>query len=135
MRSLKRRMQKSERRTNDDKPHDLKDRTKRFACRIIRLVGSLPKTAAGRVIGTQLLRAGTSVGANWRAAARARSRAEFVAKLGIVLEEADEALYWMELLIEAHLVKKERLRLLMQEGNELTAIAVASINTAKRHKV
>jgi four helix bundle protein len=119
---------------NDDKPHDLKERTKRFACRIIRLVGALPKTAAGRVIGTQLLRAGTSVGANWRAAARARSRAEFVAKLGIVLEEADEALYWMELLIEAHLVKKERLRLLMQEGNELTAIAVASINTARRRK-
>ena len=127
-------MQKAECRMNDDKPHDLKERTKRFACRIIRLVGALPKTAAGRVIGTQLLRAGTSVGANWRASSRARSRAEFIAKLGIVLEEADEALYWMELLIEAHLVKKERLRLLMQEGNELTAIAVASINTARRRK-
>jgi len=126
-------MQKSERRMND-RPHDLRERTKRFACRIIRLVGALPKTAAGRVIGTQLLRAGTSVGANWRAAARARSRAEFVAKLGIVLEEADEVLYWMELLIEADLVKKERVRLLMQEANELTAITVASINTAKRRR-
>ena len=127
-------MQKSERRTKDAKPHGLKKRTQQFACRVIRLVGVLPSTAAGRVIGTQLLRAATSVGANWRAAARARSRAEFVAKLGIVLEEADEALYWMELLIEGDLVKKERLSLLMQEASELTAIAVASINTAKRRK-
>jgi four helix bundle protein len=116
---------------NDAKPHDLRERTKRFACRIIRLVGALPKNPAARVLGNQLLRAGTSVGANWRAAARARSRAEFIAKMGLVEEEVDEASYWMELLAEAPVVKKERLKPLMREADELAAICVSSINTAR----
>ncbi len=112
---------------------DLKLRTKRFALRIIRLVESLPKRPAGHVIGNQLLRAGTSVGANYRAACRGRSRGEFCAKMGIVEEEADECVYWMELLVESGLVREELLTGLMQEANELVAITVSSIMTARRH--
>ena len=85
---------------------DLKDRTKRFALSVIRLCESLPKGKRADVIGRQLLRCGTSVGANYRAACRARSAAEFVAKMGIVEEECDECLYWMELLVEAGLVSE-----------------------------
>ncbi len=113
------------------KPYDLGKRTKQFALRVIRLVEALPKTETGRVIGRQLMRSGTSVGANYRAAARARSRAEFIAKMGIVEEEVDEASYWMELLAEAHVVKKERLEPLMREADELAAICVSSITTAR----
>jgi four helix bundle protein len=111
---------------------ELQERTKRFAVRVIRLVGSLPASRAGDVIGKQLLRSGTSVGANYRAACRARSSSEFCAKLGIVEEEADESIYWMELLIEANMVKKERLKELMSEANELVAVTVSSIRTARR---
>ena len=110
---------------------DLKDRTKQFALRIMRLHRSLPRREDARVIGRQLLRSGTSVGANYRAACRARSRAEFVAKLGIVLEEADETVFWLELLQESEIVSARKLGPLVREASELTSIFVASICTAK----
>jgi four helix bundle protein len=113
---------------------ELKQRTKQFALRVVRLVEALPRGQTADVLGRQLLRSGTSVGANYRAACRAKSTADFVAKMGIVEEEFDESVYWMELLVEAGIVKVERLESLMKEGNEILAITVASINTAKKHK-
>ncbi|MGZ3380501.1 MAG: four helix bundle protein [Isosphaeraceae bacterium] len=98
---------------------------------MIRLVESLPRTSTGNVIGRQLLRCGTSVGANYRAACRARSSAEFCSKMGIVEEEADESIYWMELLVDANLVAPELMANLINEANELVAIVVASIKTAR----
>ena len=117
-----------------EEKQDLKQRTKQFALRVIRLVESLPKNRTAEVIGNQLLRSGTSVGANYRAAYRAKSKADFIAKMGTVEEETDESLYWMELLIEAGIVKQVLLEPLMQEANELLAITVASITTARRGK-
>jgi len=111
---------------------DLKRRTKQFALRVIRLVESLPKGRTANVIGHQLLRSGTSVGANYRAACRAKSNADFISKMGIVEEEADESIYWMELLIESGILRIEKLESLMKEADELVAITVSSINTAKR---
>lgn len=113
------------------KRHDFRRRTKDVALRIIRLVEALPKKPAAFAIGNQLLRSGMSVGANHRAAKRARSRAEFAAKMGIVEEELDECLYWMELLVESGMVPADRLRPLVEEVNELLAITVASIRTTK----
>jgi four helix bundle protein len=113
---------------------DFKKRTKQFALRIIRLADSLPDTPAGRHIGGQLLRSGTSVGSNYRAACRGRSPVEFCSKLGIVEEEADESIYWMELLIEGELVQESRLSSLLQEANEILAMVIASINTARKRK-
>ena len=113
---------------------DLKKRTKQFALRVIRLVESLPRTETARVIGNQLLRSSTSVPANYRASCRARSNAEFIAKLGIVEEETDESVFWIEMLVDANLVESARTRNLMDEGNQLTAIWVSSINTARRGK-
>jgi four helix bundle protein len=115
-----------------DKKDEMKRRTKQFALRVIRLVESLPKGRTAEVIGRQLLRAGTSVGANYRAACRAKSTADFISKMGTVEEEADESLYWMELLVEAGIVQSDKLDALMKEADELVAITVASINTAKR---
>jgi len=112
-------------------PYDLAERTKQFALRVIRLYRSLPTGGEAGVIGRQLLRSSTSVGANYRAARRARSPSEFRAKMGIVEEEVDETLYWMELLVEADIVKREKLGPLMKEADELAAIAVASIRTSK----
>jgi four helix bundle protein len=113
-------------------PEEFRKRTKTFALRIIKLIEQLPKTAAASVIGRQLLRCGTSVGANYRAACRARSHADFIAKLGIVEEECDESLYWMELLIESGAMKPKRLSLLMNEAREILGMVVQSINTARR---
>ncbi|MBP7591354.1 MAG: four helix bundle protein [Chloroflexi bacterium] len=113
---------------------NLKQRTKEFSLRVIRLTEALPNTRTADVIGRQLLRSGTSVGANYRAASRAKSPADFIAKMGIVEEEADESIYWMELLVESDIVKESLLQPLMQEANELLAITVASINTAKKRK-
>lgn len=110
---------------------DLKARTKAFAVRVIRLVDSLPRSRSCDVIGHQLMKSATSVGANYRSACRGRSRAEFTAKLGIVEEEADESVYWLELLVEAGLVEEKLLVELMREANEITAMTVASIKTAK----
>jgi four helix bundle protein len=110
---------------------DLKVRTKQFALRILRLYRALPAKEEARILGRQLLRSGTSVGANYRAACRARSKAEFIAKLGIVLEEADETVFWLELLREGGIVKAEKLDDLLSEAQELTSIFVASLCTAK----
>jgi four helix bundle protein len=112
---------------------DFKRRTKTFAVRIIRLVDALPSTRSANQLGGQLLRAGTSVGANYRAACRARSRADFISKMGIVEEECDESLYWMELLVESGKVKTSKLANLMAEAREILAMVVSSINTAKTH--
>jgi len=115
--------------------HDnLKDRTKNFALRIIRLVEALPKGRTTDIIGKQLLRSGTSVGANYRAACRARSTADFISKMGIIEEEADESIFWMELLIDSKLVAKELLIDLMKEAGEIVSIVVSSIKTARRKK-
>ena len=113
---------------------DLKQRTKAFALKIIQLVESLPKGRAADVIGGQLLRAGTSVGANYRSACRARSRADFIAKMGIVEEEGDESLFWMDLLVEAKIVEASEVESLMNEGDEIVAIVVSSIKTTKKNK-
>ena len=110
---------------------NLKERTRQFALRIIRLFRSLPRKPEARIIGNQLLRSGTSVGANYRAACRSRSRNEFIAKIGIVLEEADETVYWLELLRDAGIIRAEKLSALITEANELTSIFVASLRTAK----
>ena len=121
------------RKTEHMNPNDMKQRTKAFALRIIKAVEALPRARTGEVLGKQLLRCGTSVGANYRTACRARSSADFIAKMGIVEEEADETIYWMELLVEAGLVKAAKLKMLMQEADELVAIAVAYINTTHGH--
>jgi len=112
----------------------MKERTMGYALRIIKLVRSLPRDLVSEVIGRQLLRAGTSVASNYRAACRGRSRAEFVAKLGIVEEEGDESLFWMELLVRAAIVKKRRLEGLMKEGNQIVAIVVSSKKTARTRR-
>ena len=111
---------------------DLGERTKQFALRVLRLFRALPAKEEARILGRQLLRSGTSVGANYRAACRARSRAEFIAKLGVVLEESDESVFWLELLLEGGIVGKERIGALIEEAKELTSIFVASLRTAKR---
>jgi four helix bundle protein len=108
---------------------EFKQRTKALALRVIKLVSSLPKNTVSEVIGKQLIRSGTSVGANYRAACRARSTADLIAKLRIVEEEADECLYWMELIVEAKLVEVTNLRSIMSETNEILAMTVASIKT------
>jgi four helix bundle protein len=109
----------------------LKDRTLQFGLRIMRLVDALPQTSAGRAIGNQLVRSGTSVGANYRAACRGRSKAEFIAKLGIVVEEADECCYWLELIMKGELLPVEKVQPLYQEAEELTAIFVSSVRSAQ----
>jgi four helix bundle protein len=108
-------------------------RTKAFALRVMKLVDALPRTRSADVIGRQLLRSATSVGANYRASQRARSKAEFIAKLGIVEEEADESGYWLELLSDGGLVPARRLADLLKEADEITAIVVTSLRVAKRN--
>ena len=112
-------------------PIEMKQRTRALALRIIRLVESLPRNQTANVIGRQLLRCGTPVGANYRAACRARSRADFVAKMGIVEEEADEIIYWIELLVDSGLLKQSRIDELSAETNEIVAMVVSSIRTAR----
>ncbi len=112
-------------------PGDLAIRTKDFALRIIRLVSALPKNSAARVIGHQVLRSGTSIGANYREARRARSKAEFTAKIGDCLKEADETAYWLELLDEACLIPTHKLTALHDETNQLIAILVTTLKTSK----
>jgi len=113
---------------------ELKERTFGFGLRIVRLVQSLPKVGSVDILGRQLLRSGTSVGANYRAATRARSRADFIAKLGIAEEECDETIYWMDMLIELKLISKHRTRELRSEAEQLLPIIVSSIKTARRNK-
>ena len=112
-------------------PEELKDRTKKFAIRIVRLVRVLPRTLDGRAIGNQLLRSGTSVAANYRATCRARSHAEFKSKLGVVVEEIDETVFWLELIAESEILPARRLKDLQAEALELFRIFVRSQLTAK----
>jgi four helix bundle protein len=112
---------------------ELKKRTKQFALMIIKLVENLPNTITGRTIGNQIIRSGTSVASNYRAACRARSSADFISKITIVEEECDETLFWLELIAEANLLKKEILQEIVKEADELTAIFTASGKTAKQN--
>ena len=113
---------------------ELQHRTKQFALRIFKLVDALPRTSTGRAVGNQLVGSATSVGANYRAACRARSRAEFAAKLGTVLEEADESLYWLELIRDGELMSDSKISLLLKEANELTAILAAGRKSAASNR-
>jgi four helix bundle protein len=113
---------------------EMKARTKSFALRIIKLVEALPSNRTADVIGKQLVRSGTSVGANYRAACRAKSNADFIAKMGTVEEEADESSFWLEVIIESGLMKEELVKDLMDEADQIVAIIVSSINIARGHK-
>ena len=114
---------------------ELKKRTKLFALRILKLAAALPSTIEGRAIRGQLVRAGTSVGANYRAACRGRSRAEFIAKIGIVEEEADESAFWLELIIEGAFLKESRVRPLLDEASEITKImATSRISASQKNR-
>jgi four helix bundle protein len=115
-----------------NEPTDLRLRTKQFALRVVRMFGHLPKTAQAQVLGKQALRSGTSVGANYREAFRARSRAEFVAKCGDCLREIEETGYWLELLVEAEIVSAAKLADLRAECDELTAIFVSIVKKSRK---
>lgn len=115
-------------------PTDLKNRTKSFALRIIRLYQSLPKTGEAQVIGKQILRSGTSVGAQYREACRAKSPSDFISKMEGSLQELDETGYWLELLVESRIMPAEGIADLQKENDELTAIFVASVKTAKKNR-
>jgi four helix bundle protein len=113
-------------------PEELRARTKIFAIRIVRLYQALPKTTEAQVLGKQLLRSGTSVAANYRAACRGRSRAEWLAKIGVVVEEADETVFWLEMLADCGVISIERLKNLTEESEELVAIFGATKQTARK---
>jgi four helix bundle protein len=113
---------------------ELKARTKQFALRVMKLVDALPKTASGRAVADQLIRAASSIGANYRAACRARSKAEFAAKLSIVVEEADECCYWLELIMEGGLLSADQVKDLHREAEEITAIMAASRKTVRTNQ-
>src|SRR5437016_2689628 len=111
---------------------ELKNRSKQFAIRIVKLFRLLPRTEEARIIGRQMLRSGTSVAANYRAVCRARSKAEFISKMGIVVEEADETVFWLEILTETGVISVAKAANLQKEANELLAIFSASLRTSKR---
>jgi four helix bundle protein len=117
------------------KSQELKNRTKQFAIRIVKLFRSLPKTEEGTILGRQMLRSGTSVAANYRAVCRSRSKAEFIAKIGVVVEESDETVLWLELLVDTDIVRESRMTSLLAEANELSAIFAASHYTARQNKI
>jgi four helix bundle protein len=114
---------------------ELLERTKQFALRIFTLVGALPQTIQGRAVASQLIRSGTSVAANYRAACRARSKPEFVAKLGVVEEEADESAFWLELIIETRLLSPAKVRPLLIEAGEIVAMMASSKKTAAKSQI
>lgn len=113
--------------------NELKERTKQFALRVMKLVDALPKSTSSWAIGKQLVRSGTSVGANYRAVCQGRSRADFISKLGIVIEEADESAFWLELIMDGELLARHLVEPLHREAEELTAIFVTSLNTARKN--
>ena len=115
-------------------PRELKERTKQFALRVMRLVDALPGTAKDAALAGQLVRSGTSVAANYRSACRARSHAEFISKIGVVEEEADETALWLELIIEDKILPEKKIVSLLVEANELVAIMAASYISAARNK-
>ena len=110
---------------------ELKERTKKFALRVLKLADALPTNISGRILANQIARSGTSVAANYRAVCRAKSKADFISKLGIVEEEADETLFWLQLTVEANLIPSKNLEPLMREAEELLKITVASLKTAR----
>ena len=114
-----------------EKAEELRQRSKQFALRVIRMFKFLPKTEEAKILGKQILRAGTSAAANYRAACRARSKAEFVSKMGIVVEEIDETVFWLELLVESEIVEYRKIQELLKEANELLAIFASSRKTAR----
>ncbi|MEM9752226.1 MAG: four helix bundle protein [Planctomycetota bacterium] len=114
---------------------EMEDRLKAFALRVLDLTKALPDDYRGRSMGSQVFRSATSVAANYRAAGRGKSKADFIAKLGIVQEEADETCFWLELIIEGGFVKASRVEPLLAEANEITAIITASLKSAKRRKL
>ena len=114
---------------------ELLQRTKQFALRIFKLVGVLPQTIQGRAVAAQLIRSGTSVAANYRAACRARCKPEFIAKLGVVEEEADESAFWLELIIETDLLSDAKVRALLVEAGEIVAITASSKKTAAKSQI
>jgi four helix bundle protein len=116
------------------KSAELQQRTKGFALRVLKLIEQLPNTIGGRVLANQVARSATSVGANYRAACRARSRAEFASKLGTVAEEADESLYWLELIRDGNFVPEKKLASLVSEADELTAIFTAGRRTSSKNQ-
>ena len=116
----------------DSRPFQLQVRTRKFAVQVIRFLRTLPRNNETKVIGTQLLRCSTSVGANYRSACMARSQADFVSKIGIACEEADESAYWMELLVETGHISNDHVTPLIKEANELVAIFAASRKTARQ---
>ncbi len=120
--------------SSDEKAEAFRERTRSFGLSIVKMVGELPRTQAGRIMGGQLLRSGMSVGANYRAACRARTRAEFLSKMGIVEEEADETVYWIDMLEGAGLVKGEEVADLKDEADQILAMVVSSIRTARRNR-
>lgn len=112
-------------------PEELRERTKQFAIRIVKLFRALPRTEEERVLGKQVLRSGTSVAASYRAVCRSRSRADFISKLAVVTEEADETVFWLELLVETGIVRAVKLESLLTEANELIRIFGSSRHTAR----
>jgi four helix bundle protein len=114
---------------------ELLQRTKQFALRIFKLVGALPQTIQGRAVAAQLIRSGTSVAANYRAACRARSKPEFVAKLGVVEEEADESAFWLELIMETNLLSATKVKPLLNEASEIVAMMASSKKTATKSQI
>jgi four helix bundle protein len=115
--------------------HELLDRTKQFALRVFKLVGALPRTIRGKAVAAQLMRSGTSVAANYRAACRARSKSEFISKFGLVEEEADESAFWLELIIETDLLSAAKARPLLNEAGEIVAMMASSKKTAARSQI
>ena len=117
-----------------NKSEELRKRAHRFTIRILKLYRALPKAADAQIVGKQLVRSGSSVAANYRAACRARSKAEFIAKIGVVAEEADESVFWIETLIDGEIMPASKMEPLLKEARELTAIFTASQHTAKGRK-
>jgi four helix bundle protein len=114
---------------------ELLEQTKQFALRIFKLVDALPQTIQARAVAVQLIRSGTSVGANYRAACRARSKPEFIAKLGVVEEEADESAFWLELIMETNLLSATKVEPLLSEASEIVAIMASSKKTAAKSQI
>ena len=113
---------------------ELLDRTKAFGLRVLTLIDHLPRTTSGRAIGNQLIRSGTSIGANYRAVCRSRSRAEFASKIGVVAEEADETVYWLQLIRDGDLLSTQQVAALLKEADELTAIFTAGRRTSTKNQ-
>ena len=113
--------------------NNLKDRTKKFSIDVVALVAGLPKSVVAEVLGKQILRSATSVGANYRAACRAKSQADFINKIAIVIEGADETQFWIELMVETKIIKRDIAALLWKEADELVSIMTASSKTAKKN--